>query len=76
MDFAEKMKREDRLLANLVRWMETHGEVLSDQSRSNYYTEVRIRTIRWRGRVYTAVDVDGLTCQLEREPDSETTDRL
>ena len=67
MNIAEKMERESRLLANLVSWMEAHGEVLSDRSRSNYYTGVRIRTIRWRGRVYTAVDVDGMTCRLERE---------
>ena len=67
MNIADKMERESRLLANLVKWMESPGEVLSDRSRSNYYTGVRIRTIRWRGRVYTAVDVDGMTCRLERE---------
>ena len=67
MNIADKMERESRLLANLVSWMESHGEVLCDRSRSNYYTGVRIRTIRWRGRVYTVVDVDGMTCRLERE---------
>ena len=67
MSFADKMARESRLLTNLVNWMESHGEVLSEQIRSNHYVGVRIRTIRWHGRVYTAVDVDGMTCRLERE---------
>ena len=48
----EKMKREARLLGNLVNWMVSHGEVLREQIRSNAYTGVRIRTIRWSGRVY------------------------
>jgi hypothetical protein len=46
--------------------MEQHGEVLSDRQRSNAYTGVRIREIRWRGRTYRIVDVDGMTCQIER----------
>ena len=44
MNIADKMERESRLLANLVSWMESHGEVLSDRSRSNHYVGVRIRT--------------------------------
>ena len=67
MGFTEKMARESRLLTNLVNWMESHGEVLSEQIRFNHYVGVRIRTIRWHDRVYTAVDVDGMTCRLERE---------
>ena len=67
MNYADKTERESLLLTNLVSWMESHGEVLSDRSRSNYYAGVRIRTIRWRGRVYTAIDVDGMTCRLERD---------
>ena len=63
----EKMKREARLLGNLVNWMVSHGEVLREQIRSNAYTGVRIRTIRWSGRVYTAVEVDGMVCELRRE---------
>ena len=66
MNIADKMERESRLLANLVSWMETHGEVISDRSQSNSYVGVRIRTIRWHGRTYTAVDIDGMTCQLEQ----------
>ena len=27
---------------------------------------MRIREIRWRGRTYRIVDVDGMTCQIER----------
>ena len=66
MNIADKMERESRLFANRVSWMETHGEVISDRSQSNSYVGVRIRTIRWHGRIYTAVDIDGMTCQLER----------
>ena len=36
MNIADKMERESRLLANLVSWMESHGEVLSDRSLSNH----------------------------------------
>ena len=67
MSFADKMARESRLLTNLVNWMESHGEVLSEQIRSNHYVGVRIRTIRWHERVYTVVEIDGMICQLERE---------
>jgi hypothetical protein len=72
MNIADKMERESRLLANLVSWMETHGEVISDRSQSNSYVGVRIRTIRWHSRTYTAVDIDGMTCQLERNRQEET----
>ena len=58
MSFADKMARESRLLTNLVNWMESHGEVLSERTRSNHYVGVRIRTIRWHERVYTAVEID------------------
>ena len=67
MSFADKMARESRLLTNLVNWMESHGEVLSERIRSNHYVGVRIRTIRWHERVYTVVEIDGMICQLERE---------
>lgn len=66
MNIADKMERESRLLTTLVSWMETHGEVISDRSQSNSYVGVRIRTIKWHGRLYTAVDIDGMTCRLER----------
>ena len=64
MNIADKMKMESKLMGNLADWMEKHGEVLSDRQRSNAYTGVRIRVIRWRGQTYEIVDVDGMTCQI------------
>ena len=66
MNYADKMEQEARLKANIADWMDQHGEVLSDRQRSNAYTGVRIREIRWRGHTYRIVDVDGMTCQIER----------
>ena len=66
MNFAEKMERESKLMKNIADWMEAHGEVLSDRQRSNAYTCVRIREIAWRGTTYRIVDVDWMTCQIER----------
>ena len=66
MNYADKMEQEGRLKSNIADWMEQHGEVLSDRQRSNAYTGVRIREIRWRGHTYRIVDVDGMTCQIER----------
>ena len=63
----EEMEREARLLANLVNWMVSHGEVIREQTRSNAYTGVRVRSVRWHGRVYTVVEVDGMVCELKRE---------
>ena len=65
----EKMEREARLLANLVNWMVSHGEVIREQTRSSAYAGVRVRSLRWHGRVYTAVEVDGMVCELKREED-------
>lgn len=64
MNIADKMEMESKLMGNLADWMEKHGEVLSDRQRSNAYTGVRIRVIRWRGQTYEIVDVDGMTCQI------------
>ena len=66
MNIAEKMERESRLMGNIADWMEKHGEVLSDRQRSNAYTGVRIREIRWQGYDYQIVDVDGMTCRIEK----------
>ena len=66
MNYADKMEREARLKGNLAEWMATHGTVLSDRQRSNAYTGVRIREIAWRGHTYRIVEVDGMTCQIER----------
>jgi hypothetical protein len=40
--------------------------VISDRQQSNVYTGVRIREIRWRGNTYQIIDVDGMTCRIER----------
>jgi hypothetical protein len=66
MNIADKMEMESRLMGNIAGWMEKHGEVLSDMQRSNAYTVVRIREIAWRGHTYRIVDVDGMTCRIEK----------
>ena len=45
---------------------EKHGNVLSDRQRSNAYTGVRILEVRWRGSDWRIIEVDGMTCQIER----------
>ena len=67
MNYVDKMEREAMLKSNIADWMEAHGTVLSDRQRSNAYTGVRIREITWRGNTYRIVDVDGMTCQIERQ---------
>ena len=66
MNIADKMEMEARLMSNLADWMEKHGTVLSDRQRSNAYTGVRILEVRWRGSDWRIVEVDGMTCQIER----------
>ena len=66
MIFIDKKPSELKLMTNIADWMASHGEILSDWSRSSFYAFVRIRKIRWRGRVYDVIDVDNLTCQIER----------
>ena len=66
MNIADKMEREARLMSNLADWMEKHGTVLFDRQRSNAYTGVRILEVRWRGSEWRIVEVDGMTCQIER----------
>ena len=67
MNYADKMEQEARLMSCLADWMEKHGEVLSDRQRSNAYTGVRIREVIWRGCRYEIIDVDGMTCRIERK---------
>ena len=67
MNYAEKLGAEFRLKTNLAEWMHNHGEVLSDKEKSNAYAGVRVRKIRWRGNIYTVVDVDGATCRIEKK---------
>ena len=66
MNIADKMEREARLMGNLADWMEKQGTVISDRQQNNAYTGVRIREIKWRGSTYQIVDVDGMTCRIER----------
>jgi len=66
MNIADKMERESRLMGRIADWIEAHGTVLSDRQRSNAYTGARIREIAWCGNTYRIVDVDGMTCQIER----------
>ena len=66
MNITEKMERESRLMTNLADWMEKHGRVVSDRQQSNAYAGVRIREIIWRGNTYQIVDVDGMTCRIEK----------
>ena len=66
MNIADKMERESRLMSNIAYWMEKHGTVLFDRQRSNAYTGVRILEIRWHGSDWRIVEVDGMTCQIER----------
>lgn len=56
----------ERLLENLADWMLTHGTVLSDRERSNEYCGVRIAKVLWQGGEYTIIQVDGMTCRIER----------
>ena len=66
MNIADRMEMEAGLKGGLARWMETHGEVLSDRVRSNAYTGVRIREVLWQGIRFRIVDVDGMTCEISR----------
>ena len=66
INYADKMEQEARLKGNLAEWMEKHGNVLSDRQRSNAYVGVRILEVRWRGAEGRIVEVDGMTCQIER----------
>ena len=66
MNASEAFNRELKLKTNIARWMETHGETLEDRAQCNPYVLIRIRRIRWRGRVYQLIDVDWMTCRIER----------
>ena len=66
MNYAEKMEMECRLLGNLADWMVKHGEVLTDRQHSNAFCGMRIREVIWRGSRYDIIEVDGMTCRIER----------
>lgn len=66
INYADKMEQEARLKGNLAEWMKKHGRVLYDRQRSNAYTGVRILEVFWRGFYWQVVEVDGMTCQIEK----------
>ena len=66
INYADRMEQEARLMGNLSEWMEKHGRVLSDRQRSNAYTGVQILEVRWRGRSWRIIEVDGMTCRIEK----------
>lgn len=54
------------LLEELAAWLTSCGTILSDVSRSNEYTGVRIVTVRWQNQNYNIIQVDGQTCKIEQ----------
>ena len=56
----------EKLLENLAEWMIAHGEVIFDVQRSNYYNGVRTVGVRWRGGMYVIIQVDGMTCEIQK----------
>ena len=66
LNYADRMEQESRLMGYPSEWMEKHGRVLSDRQQSNAYTGVRILEVRWRGRDWRIIEVDGMTCRIEK----------
>lgn len=54
------------LLEGLAHWLITSGTILSDESRSNEYTGVRIVMVRWQNKNYSITQVDGMTCRIDQ----------
>ena len=67
MNYAEKMEMECRVLGNIARWMERRGEVLTDRRHSDAFCGLRILEVLWKGITFTITEVDGMTCQIERQ---------
>ena len=67
MNYAEKMEMECRLLGNLADWMVKHGKVIKERAQSNAYCGIRFLEILYRGNRYEITEVDGMTCQIERQ---------
>ena len=55
-----------KLLDNIAIWMISHGSINNHISRSNEYTGVEIYELTWRGIEFRIVQVDGMTCVIER----------
>ena len=62
----EKSQIADRLRANVGEWINSHGEVIFENSRSNEYEGMTIKKIKWQDRIYRIIWVDGEICGLER----------
>ena len=59
-------KNGEGLLNSLADWLLTNGVVISDEERSNEYVGVRTITVCWRNKNYLIVQVDGMTCKVEK----------
>jgi hypothetical protein len=55
-----------RLMKNIAAWMISHGSINNHSSRSNEYTGVEIYELTWRGVEFRIVQVDGMTCVIEK----------
>ena len=66
-DPPEWMSARERLMERIANHMERYGEVLSVVERSNEMTGVRIVNVEWQDRLFEIVQVDGMTCQINRK---------
>lgn len=66
MNLASKMLLENQLKTNLTYWMLSHGTILSDRSSSNGYVKVRFLKIVWKDCFWKIMQVDGMTCLIEK----------
>lgn len=55
-----------RLMENIASCMISHGEIHKHVSKSNEYTGVEIYELQWRGIDFQIVQVDGMTCVIEK----------
>ena len=55
-----------RLMENIAAWMIWHGSINNHSSRSNEYAGVEIYELTWRGVEFRIVQVDGMTCVIEK----------
>ena len=55
-----------RLMENIASWMISHGKINKHVSKSNEYTGVEIYELQWRGIDFQIVQVDGMTCVIEK----------
>lgn len=66
MNLASKMLLENQLKTNLTYWILSHGTILSDRSYSNGYVKMRFLKIVWKDCLWKILQVDGMTCQIEK----------